>query len=221
MLAVKFMNVRQAQVIAEYFAQKYPALASKCGERVERAVKVLAFSAKKNDEQNPDVILVQSENKPNTYYEVDLTRRSCSCPDASRAAAQGAMCKHLLAVGMMSKYDAWISEINPMACVDRQMTQQFEETYQSIVKTHKAAMKMIADGQAIDACCEVTYRQGRGTDYRVWIARIFKAADNGHIMASIIKADNQPFPSNRLILDVDLVELSYPVIWADGKKIQA
>lgn len=95
-----------AEFCGMYFRQKYPDLAEKLNGRIERAQVLAVHGTLQPTPEQPDIWRVRSDSKPNHYYEVIPSKRSCSCPDAQK----GNLCKHRLAVGFILKLNAWYED---------------------------------------------------------------------------------------------------------------
>jgi hypothetical protein len=63
------------------------------------------------------VFLVMSEHRAYTWYEVDVNRHTCTCPDSR----QGNVCKHRLAIGMHLFGSDWSAEAEK-----NRVSQQYE-----------------------------------------------------------------------------------------------
>ena len=63
------------------------------GKRPERALKI-AFDGGVAVTEEPDKFMVLSCSDPETWYTVDLSKRTCSCPDST---LNGMVCKHRIA----------------------------------------------------------------------------------------------------------------------------
>ena len=65
--------------------------------RLDRAVGLVDFVV----EEAHELFLVRSQSKPDKTYTVDLTSRTCDCPDWTyRGSVNGLPCKHIMGAWM-------------------------------------------------------------------------------------------------------------------------
>jgi len=88
-----------ARLFADLLLQKYPRLVEGNG-RLARAVEIAGHGSApiRIGTDWPGTYEVYSLTRPGSYYIVDPRRRSCTCPDSQK----GAVCKHRLAVAIMT-----------------------------------------------------------------------------------------------------------------------
>lgn len=96
-----------AQLYASFFRFLHPALADRCGERLEKAVHIMTRAGARRRAGIVGVYEVESESGRG-WYTVDTSSKTCTCPDAT--AHPDLICKHRLAVGLQLVGPDWIRE---------------------------------------------------------------------------------------------------------------
>ena len=121
---VSCIPLPRAQLYRDLFVAKYPALAERANGRTERAVEICHRPGACRRTDHVGVFLVEASNpdhqpeiRQKKYYEVDVNRHTCTCPDSS----QGNVCKHRLAIGFHLFGSDWSAEAEK-----NRVSQQYE-----------------------------------------------------------------------------------------------
>jgi len=100
-----------AEYFADLFRRQWPDLAAKANGRIERAILIASTpGACKPSDEHPGRYLVKASSDNYSYYEVDIQRKHCTCPDS----AQGHLCKHRLAIALHLLGPDWAAGANLM-----------------------------------------------------------------------------------------------------------
>ena len=113
---VSCIPLPRAQLYRSLFCAKYPALAERANGRTEHAVEICHRPGACRRTDHVGVFLVEA-SKPGTWYEVDVNRHTCTCPDSR----QGRPCKHRLAIAYHLFGSDWSAEAEA-----NRVSQQYE-----------------------------------------------------------------------------------------------
>jgi predicted nucleic acid-binding Zn finger protein len=106
------------------FIATWPASANRFNQRLLLA-QDMASTSGAVVQLDPDRYQVASQSKPDISYIVDLSAKSCTCPDHIAHAAAGVICKHRLAVALFVGWgDPTDVELQHMALAARQAEQR-------------------------------------------------------------------------------------------------
>lgn len=100
------LHKETAQLYADLFAANYSMIAEAIKERLDKAVIICSTVGACRRTEDLNVFLVESCAKKHTYYEVDVKKHTCSCPDFANAPAH--LCKHRLAIGLHLCGPGWL-----------------------------------------------------------------------------------------------------------------
>ena len=114
------------------FKEKFPRQALASNGRAERAVSIATSPEHiKPIEGDPGRYLVCSESNSAGVYIVDVKAKSCTCPDHGKHSAEGAVCKHRLAVAYLTAFG---KETPTMAPEPSQAAAPAESTENKIIE---------------------------------------------------------------------------------------
>lgn len=102
---VGVIRPEHAEIYARLFRIRFPDLATRCNGRVAKAVQIMSRAGARRLDRATGLYEVESDSG-HGWYQVDLERKSCTCPDA----AQGNLCKHRLAIGLQIVGHDWLLE---------------------------------------------------------------------------------------------------------------